>query len=394
MGAKIIRTFTIYQILYTLGGTMTFATYTLFLRAHGLSFFDSGIVNIFFMIGIMVFEIPTGMIGDYFGRKNAMIASCILNSIGFALYGFSDTFLWFIMAELTIAAGRTFSSGSDIAWLKDSLDEINHDHNLEHLLAIVKTKTSAMVIFGGVIGNYIYQSNISLPYFASAILYLLAMGFVFIAFKEKTNLPAEHLKKTMSGFWQTWVDAGRLMKENHILQLLALLQFSWMFCIAAANMTWAPLINETLGRPDLVKWFWVIIALAVGGGNYISSKIARNGQSLKNLIRAQLVTAIPLLAIFFLSPFTFASILLINEFGRGLSQAAMDSLPNRYIPSQIRATTLSVISMIEHFGAILGLLTFGVISDHFGVQSSWFVSGVILLIALAIYIPLQKKIAE
>lgn len=394
MGFKIIRSFTIYQILFTFAGSLTFATYTLFLRRHGLSFLESNTVNMFFMLGITLFEIPTGMIGDYFGRKFSIVISCFLSALGFMVYGFSATFFWFVVSEIIIAIGRTFSSGSDIAWLKDSLDEINHDHNLEHLISVMKYKSSAMVIVGGVAGNYLYQYGINLPWFAAAILSLLAMVFVMIAFKERPRVFAEKEHRTFKKFWQSWTEAFKLLKENRSLQLLTALQFSWIFCMMAPNMTWAPMINENLGRPDLVKWFWMAIALAVTAGNYVSSRYARNGQSIKNVMRAQLITSIPLLAIFALSPITLVGILLINEFGRGLARAAIDSLPNQYIPASIRATTLSAISMFEHIGALLGLLLFGYLGDRLGIQMTWFIAGTLLLLAMLLYIPIFKNLKK
>lgn len=392
MGKKIIRTFTIYQVLFTVAGSLTFATYTIFLRAHGLSFFESSIINVFFMLGIMVFEIPTGMIGDYFGRKPSIVISCLLNAIGMIIYCFAGNLSLFIAAEIIIALGRTFSSGSDIAWLKDSLDEISHDHNLEHLLAVMKYKSSFMVIIGGFVGSFIYQSNIAWPFLASGLLYIVALCFVFFSFKETPRLFATPQERNFSAFWKSWQTAGALLKESRTLQLIGILQFSWMFCMMAANMTWGPLINEQLKRPNLVGWFWVLIALAITVGNYISSRYAKNGKSIRNLIRAHLITALPLLGIFLLSPGVLVIILLINEFGRGLSRAAIDAMPNQFIPASIRATTLSAISMFEHLGAVLGLVFFGIISDRLGIQASWFIAGLLMLAALMIYVPLRKKL--
>ena len=49
------------------------ATYVLFLLSQGLDLLQVNLVNVAFMVGIFIFEIPTGAYADNFGRRKSLV---------------------------------------------------------------------------------------------------------------------------------------------------------------------------------------------------------------------------------------------------------------------------------------------------------------------------------
>jgi len=78
-----------------------------------------------YSIGVLVLEIPSGAIADYFGKRISLIIGSFIFGLGFILYGLGSTFLHFAIGELVAALGMSFISGADSAFTHEHLKE--HD---------------------------------------------------------------------------------------------------------------------------------------------------------------------------------------------------------------------------------------------------------------------------
>ncbi|MEA3378974.1 MAG: MFS transporter [Nanoarchaeota archaeon] len=97
----------------------------LFFQENGLSIKEVLLLQSFFSIGIILFEIPSGYFSDVIGRKTTIIFGCILEFIGFSVYSFSYGFIGFLIAELILGLGSSFLSGTDSAIIYDGLIHYN-----------------------------------------------------------------------------------------------------------------------------------------------------------------------------------------------------------------------------------------------------------------------------
>jgi MFS family permease len=96
----------------------------LFYQENGLDLQDVFIVQAFFSVCIIVFEVPSGYFADRLGRRQSMLIGTISAAIGFGIYAFSDTLPEILCAQFFIAIGGSFISGSDTALLYDTLIEL------------------------------------------------------------------------------------------------------------------------------------------------------------------------------------------------------------------------------------------------------------------------------
>ena len=70
-------------------------------------------------VAVFVFEVPTGVFADTFGRRRSVIIGCILMGSGFALEGAIPTFAAVLAAQAVWGVGYTFISGALEAWIAD-----------------------------------------------------------------------------------------------------------------------------------------------------------------------------------------------------------------------------------------------------------------------------------
>src|SRR5215217_2860145 len=70
-------------------------------------------------ISVFLFEVPTGVLADTYGRRRSVITGCFLMGCGFALEGAIPTFAAVLAAQVVWGIGYTFISGALEAWVAD-----------------------------------------------------------------------------------------------------------------------------------------------------------------------------------------------------------------------------------------------------------------------------------
>lgn len=110
--------------LYTssvLGNLSLTGAWVAILAARGYSLVEIGIAETVFHITSLIFEIPSGVLADVFGRKKMLIVSTIMRMFGSFVMIFSDNIFMVCMSLSFFALSYNFSSGSDDALAYDSL---------------------------------------------------------------------------------------------------------------------------------------------------------------------------------------------------------------------------------------------------------------------------------
>lgn len=117
------------------------------LAARGYSLPEIGFAETVFHITSLLFEIPSGILADLFGRKNMLIVSTVMKIIGNIIMILSCN-LWMVCGALAFyAMSYNFSSGSGDALAYDSLKMVGKESYYE------KYASNEMVIYrfcGGV----------------------------------------------------------------------------------------------------------------------------------------------------------------------------------------------------------------------------------------------------
>lgn len=114
-----------------LGNLSLTGAWVAILAARGYSLVEIGFAETVFHITSLIFEIPSGVLADVFGRKNMLIVSSIMRMIGNVIMIFSCNLFMVCVALSFYALSYNFSSGSGDALAYDSLKMVKQEDYYE-----------------------------------------------------------------------------------------------------------------------------------------------------------------------------------------------------------------------------------------------------------------------
>src|SRR5262245_32431573 len=192
------RTFLMLTLSSTLASSFIWGVNTLFLLDAGLNNAEAFAANAFFTAGEVIFEVPTGVVADTWGRR----ASYLLGTVTLLLSTLIYLSMWKVhapfwgwaIASILLGLGFTFFSGATEAWLVDALAFTGYKGKLETILSRGQTITGAAMLVGSVGGGFIAQvTNLGVPYVIRSALLVITMGAAWLRMKDLGFAP-EHGK--------------------------------------------------------------------------------------------------------------------------------------------------------------------------------------------------------
>ena len=122
---KIQRVYLTLTLGNTLAASFIWGINTLFLLDAGLSNFEAFAANAFFTAGMVLFEVPTGVVADGWGRRTSFLLGTLTLAgstyLYYMLWQLSAPFWWWAAVSVLLGLGFTFFSGAVEAWLVDAL---------------------------------------------------------------------------------------------------------------------------------------------------------------------------------------------------------------------------------------------------------------------------------
>jgi predicted MFS family arabinose efflux permease len=110
-----------YAYRVTAAAGFTAPIWYLYLYANGLSYAEVAIVNSVWWTGLLVFELPTGYLGDRIGRRESLLIGTATVTLSTLAMIPADSVATFAVVFAVWAAGQTFRSGTGDAWLYDAI---------------------------------------------------------------------------------------------------------------------------------------------------------------------------------------------------------------------------------------------------------------------------------
>src|SRR5690606_17852886 len=110
--------------------------------------------NAFFTAGMVIFEVPTGVVADTIGRRTSYLLGTLTLSGSTLLYvllwQLEAPFWQWAVVSILIGLGFTFFSGAVEAWLVDALAATGFDGQLESVFARGQIVSGAAMLVGSV----------------------------------------------------------------------------------------------------------------------------------------------------------------------------------------------------------------------------------------------------
>src|SRR5256714_8570400 len=176
------RTYLVLMLGNTLAASLIWGINTIFLLDAGLSNLEAFAANAFFTAGMVLFEVPTGIVADTVGPclssllvTLTLAASTLLYVLLWRLH--APFWQWAVVSVL-IGLGFTFFSGAVEAWLVDALKATGFTGELETVFGRGQVVTGVAMLGGSVVGGLIAQeTNLGVPFVLRGLI-LIAMFVV------------------------------------------------------------------------------------------------------------------------------------------------------------------------------------------------------------------------
>jgi MFS family permease len=375
----------------TLAASFIWGINTIFLLDAGLSNLEAFAANAFFTAGMVIFEVPTGIVADTVGRR----ASYLLGTVTLAASTLLYVLLWQVeapfwqwaVASLLLGLGFTFFSGAVEAWLVDALTATGFTGEMESVFGRGQVVMGAAMLGGSVAGGFIaQQTSLGVPFVLRGV--VLAIMFV-VAFRlmhdvgftpEKGGRPLAEMRKIASAS----IEYGWRVPAVKWLMVQSL--FTGGVGIYAFYAL-QPYLLELYGDPQAYQIAGLVAAIVAGaqilGGvaaPWIRQRFHRRTSA---LIVTAASSAVTLALIGVIENF-WAVIGLIVVWGL-LFAATMpirQTYLNAMIPSQQRATILSFDSLMASSGGVWAQPALGRSADAWGYAPSYLLSAGISVLAL------------
>jgi MFS family permease len=398
-GRRILAGYFTLAGLYTLSAALIWGVNTLFLLDAGLSFFEVFIANAAFSAGMVVFEVPTGVVADTLGRRTSFLLSVTVLAATTLLYvalaEMGAGVVPFAIVSVGIGLGYTFYSGAMEAWLVDALHASGYRGLLDRVFARGQQVTGGAMLVGTVAGGLLGQIDLSLPYLVRTVLLLAVFGVAYFVMHDlgfeprrvsRAELPAEMSRNARAG-----VEFGWTQRNLRLLMLASAVQagfFTWAF-YAAQPYLLDLLESDAIWVSGLVA---AAIALSMMGGNQVVSFASHYcGRRTTLLLAASAVQTTGAIAIGLAGSFWLAlAALLLVTASMGVISPVRSGYLHQVVPSEQRATVVSFDSMVSNVGGIGGQVGLGGLGEARSVGSAFVVGGMATAAAIPLFARLRR----
>src|SRR3954451_4831381 len=189
------RTYLVLMLGNTLAASLIWGINTIFLLDAGLSNLEAFAANAFFTAGMVLFEVPTGIVADTVGRR----ASYLLGTVTLAVSTLLYVLLWQLKApvwawalvSIVLGLGFTFFSGAVEAWLVDALTATGYTGDMEAVFGRGQMVGGAAMLTGSVAGGFLAQRvSLGTPFVVRAVVLALMFGVAFALMHDVGFTPA------------------------------------------------------------------------------------------------------------------------------------------------------------------------------------------------------------
>jgi MFS family permease len=388
---RVQRIYLVLTLLSTLAASFIWGINTLFLLDAGLDNTEAFAANACFTVGQVIFEVPTGVVADTWGRRTSYLLGAVTLLLSTLLY----LAMWKIHAPLwswaiasaVLGLGFTFFSGATEAWLADALTFTGAKDELDAVLARGQVAFGVAMLIGSVGGGFVAQiSDLGTPYLLRSV--VLALTFVAAAVWMRdlgfTPDRSKGVGPQVRAVLRASIDNGWRNPPVRWLMLAGLFNGGvGMYAFYALQ----PFLLQLYGDARAFGVAGVIAALVAGTQILagLAAPLLRRMASRRThvLLATTLVSAACLLAISFSSSFALALVVVVVwSFSFWAATPFRDAYVNALIPSAQRATVLSFDNLMDSAGGALAQPMLGRVADASGYPTSYLVCSVIQAAAL------------
>ena len=375
----------------TLAASFIWGINTLFLLDAGLSNLEAFAANAFFTAGMVIFEVPTGVIADTVGRRASYLLGTLTLAVSTVLYWLmwlwqAPFWAWAVVSAL-LGLGFTFFSGAVEAWLVDALRASGYEGELEPVFARGVVVSGFAMLLGSVAGGVVAQAtDLGVPFLLRAGVLLAMFAIAFLVMRDVGFTPdrSERPGQAVRTLFRSSLRYGLGHPPVRYLMLAAPFTAGVGIYVFYALQ---PYLLELWGDEEAYSIAGLAAAIVAGSqilGGYLAPRVRRLFRKRTTTILLSAAAGTLLLLSLGITRNFWVALLLLTAWGvaSALEGPVRQAYLNDLIPSRQRATVLSFDSLMGNVGGVAIQPALGRAADLSGYPFSLVASGAISAIAL------------
>ncbi len=371
----------------------------IYLIGMGLSLFQVGLLYAIRESITYMFEVPSGIIADHYGKKKELLMCFAFYIVSFVFFFIGNSFFILGVGMVFFGLGEAFRSGTHKAMILGYLD---HKNWFEHK-GYVYGRTRSFSLLGSSVSAFVsILLVLNLPalrwlFLVCIIPYIL--DFILIASYPAYLDEKRDTEQTLSAFYRESIKQLKSVKDNKILKKVLLSSASYDGSFKAIKDYIQPILSALLltvgsGRlfgltaDDSLKIYLGVIY----GIFYIFSSVAsKNVYKLSNRFSGSKVfhysfdlLGISLLFLSFAIQNTFVFVAIFIFFiiyiMKDARRPVFVDVCSDHMSKNQRATVLSIESQIRALLMVILAPTLGFIADTFSIQTMFLCLALLLLL--------------
>ena len=379
----------------------------LFLVDKGLSYTEIGSLYAIREIFINVFEIPSGIIADTYGRKRSLIGSLLVYIVSFLIFHWASSYMLFLLAFILYGVGDAFRSGTHKGmimdylrmnqWDKYKINYYGHTRSWSQMGSAISSLIAGILVFySGKFGNIFLYSIV--PYLINFLL--------IITYPEDLNYSIQK-RKNKPGLLDNLKALRIVVKQRTVLNVVSTSAMHSAYLKAVKDYIQPLMVNIAIALPFLVgvaqeKKSGLIIGI-IYFFIYLATSRASQMASRVGAWNKRRIAIITLLIGFFFgivtgifynyewwifSLFSFIGIYLIEN----IRKPILTGYIAEKVPPEILTSVISVQSLLKTVITALLAFAFGILADQIGIGLSFVVLSLLLaIISVLLAFVLREK---
>ncbi len=358
----------------------------------GFSLFQIGVLLATPQFASLLFEIPTGAVADLYGRKFSVLFGTLFSGGAILAYYFATGFWTFFIISFLAGFFNTFTSGAFEAWVTELVGK-KREKILHSYFAKSLSLDSTGLIVSGLLGVVLVGIfGLKVIFLVGCISYFLS--FIILSFaKEKFIRRKSHIKKAYHDLKKQVRKALAYSYNHHVIYYFLVASGVFAFAASFAGLlSWTPLLRD-LGFPDhAFGYLWSATATIGALAPLVAHKLHKKGKE-RNFIVSYFIFWIffALLILIVKNIFVAIALLLVMEFFDYGRRPTERIYFQRFLPNRLRASIGSVESMFISLVFIIAIPVAGYVVDLIGPHYTIFLSGILAMPAVGIYLKIKEK---
>jgi len=305
---------------------------------------------------VVLLEVPSGYFSDRLGRRPTLVIAATALTLAYATFSVSTSFAGLAVAQVLLATGLAFNSGTDTSFHLANLQAIGKAHEYGEREAKLGALVFAMGAGAALVGGALGSVNLTFAYYASGLAALMALVFA-LAFR-----PIEETNRSTEGFLQNLRECFRVTQEPRLGILFTIVivatilnhipyEFYQPYLDSLPSTPWPDGSTPLIAGLHLAMVLMIAIPVA-RMSNRLSERL---GLGLHLLLSLAIQVILITLMMLFVSPW-IALLLILRTVPRAMQDAPIRAAVAPALGAHIRATYLSVQSLAGRLAFALFLV--------------------------------------